>query len=105
MILEVNNDTFNEEVLEASNPVVVDFYASWCTPCKMLTPVLEETKEELLDQGFDFDFVKVNIDDCPEIAEKYDIKVLPTLVLFKDGKEIEKKIRPSDKDDIIEWLG
>lgn len=80
----VNNDNFNAEVLGADVPVLVDFYADWCMPCKMFGPVLESVAEDYEDK---LKVVKINIDDSPELAQKYFIMSIPTIKLFK-GEEM-----------------
>ena len=80
----VNNDNFNAEVLGADVPVLVDFYADWCMPCKMFGPILESVAEDYEDK---LKVVKINIDDSPELAQKYFIMSIPTIKLFK-GEEM-----------------
>ena len=77
------NATELETILNENKPVVIDFFATWCGPCKMLAPVFEEVS------GYydDVNFVKVNVDECPALATKYGISVIPTLIVIKDGKE------------------
>lgn len=80
--------------------VVVDFFATWCGPCKMLSPVLEQINED----RSDVKIVKVDIDNNMDLAKKYGIMSVPTVILFKDGKEVDKKIGFMPKDMITEWL-
>ena len=81
----LTRDNFRQEVLEASLPVVVDFYATWCAPCRMLAPILATAAQELDGQvGFGI----IDIDDQPELAEAYHVKSIPTVKVFKNGKEI-----------------
>ena len=82
MIKHVNNDTFEKDVLENNNLVLVDFFATWCGPCQMLSPILEE----ISNKRNDIPIVKVDIDENMEIALKYEVEVVPTLKLFKNGK-------------------
>ena len=84
-VTEVGDDTFEAEVLRSAVPVLVDFWAPWCGPCKMIAPILEELNGELGDQ---LTIAKVNVDDNPETASAYGIMSIPTLKLFKDGKEV-----------------
>ena len=81
--------------------MIVDFWAEWCGPCKTLTPILEEVSDELKDQ---ISIIKVNLDDNQELAMKYSIRSIPTLLLFKDGDLLDTKIGLLPKKDIIEWL-
>ncbi|USO01996.1 MAG: thioredoxin [Alphaproteobacteria bacterium] len=79
---------FEKEVLHASKPVIVDFWAQWCGPCKVMLPILEEAAKEMPD----FKFVKLNIEDCPEVAKEYDITSIPTIIIFEDGKIKDRHI-------------
>ncbi|CAI2179526.1 16386_t:CDS:2 [Funneliformis geosporum] len=83
-ILECNNSTFNKMVIEAKEPVIVDFYADWCGPCKALTPILEQVVKE----NKKINLVKLNTDDNPDLAKKYKITSLPTVHAFHNGKSI-----------------
>ncbi|MBO4854721.1 MAG: thioredoxin [Oscillospiraceae bacterium] len=87
-IMEVNSNNFDQEVLSADRPVVVDFNAGWCGPCRMLKPVLEE----LSDARGDYKFVSVDIDEDVELAERYDVSSIPCLVVFKNGAEHNRSI-------------
>ena len=82
MIKELTNKDFDNEVLKSKKKVLVDFYADWCGPCKMQTPILKEFAE----QGLDIDIVKINIDNERELATKYGIYSIPTLMLVKNGE-------------------
>lgn len=81
-ITEIGSDNFNAEVLDESTPVVVDFYAPWCGPCRMLTPVLQNLAGQYAGR---VKFAKVNVDDAPELADRYRITGVPSLILFKGG--------------------
>jgi len=89
MIREVNDMNFSNEVLNNDGLVVVDFWASWCGPCKMLTPVLEELSQEL---GADVQFTKVNVDENPELSQKFRIASIPTVMMFKEGKPVDTMV-------------
>lgn len=80
---------FDEEVLKSTTPVMVDFYADWCGPCKMMAPVVEELEQEYAGR---IKVGKVNVDDDPEIAEKYNVMSIPTFIFFRDGKPVETSI-------------
>ena len=97
-VLHLENENFNEVI--NSGLVLVDFYAEWCGPCKMLGPVLEEVSSELTD----INIIKVNVDEHSELAQKYGVMSIPTLILFKDGQEVEKNIGFITKEDMVEFI-
>ena len=99
-VTKVNYDLFEEKVLKNSKTVLVDFYADWCGPCKMLAPIVEEISNE----NGDCDVVKLNVDEAPEIAAKYGVMSIPTLIVFKDGKESGKTIGVQSKQTILNLL-
>jgi thioredoxin 1 len=86
---KVTDATFEAEVLKSSKPVIVDYWAEWCGPCRMISPVLEEIATEHADK---IDVVKLNVDENPQTAQKYSILAIPTLNVFKDG-EVVKQIK------------
>lgn len=86
MVHEVSQDEFDKEVLNSQRPVLVDFYADWCQPCKMLSPVIESISHKY---GEMLKVVKVNVDKSAEIANKYSINSIPTLIMFKDKKAVK----------------
>lgn len=100
MLKHINSEEFNKEVLENERVVLVDFYATWCPPCKMLVPVLEKVASSRAD----FDVIKVNIDESQELANEYRIEVVPTMVIFKDGKPVDKIIGLVDERKIAEVM-
>ncbi|MDO4283963.1 MAG: thioredoxin [Eubacteriales bacterium] len=87
--MRFTSDNFQKEVLESSLPVLVDFYADWCGPCKMMAPVVEEM--ETLYEG-KVRIGKLNVDDNPEIAERYNVMSIPNFIFFKDGKVVETAV-------------
>ena len=84
-----SNDTFQSEVLQGSGPILVDFWAPWCGPCKMLGPVIDGLADELSGKAV---VGKVNIDDEPDLAAKYGVVTIPTIILFKDGQEVNRLV-------------
>lgn len=96
MINHINDTNFQNEVLTEKGVVVVDFYATWCAPCKMLAPVLED----LNDQMNEVKFVKIDVDKSPVISNQYKIQSIPTVLIFKDGKIQDKKVGFVPKDNL-----
>jgi thioredoxin 1 len=86
-VMDIGDDTFESEVIESDKPVLVDFWAPWCGPCKAIGPVVEELSKEF---GERIKFTKCNVDDNPSTPSKYGIRAIPTLIFFKDGKDVEK---------------
>ncbi|MFW5909083.1 MAG: thioredoxin [Desulfosalsimonas sp.] len=84
---EISDDTFDQEVLKADTPVLVDFWAPWCGPCKAIAPVLEEIGK---DYGDKLKIVRCNVDDNPATPSNYGIRAIPTLILFKEGQKMEQ---------------
>jgi thioredoxin 1 len=98
-VSEVTDATFEEEVLNSSQPVLVDFWAAWCAPCRMLAPTVEAVAEQFQGRA---KVVKLNVDENMESSTRYGIKGIPTLILFKDGKETERVVGvPSDAKNFI----
>ena len=99
-VIELTSETFNDEVLHADRIVIVDFWATWCTPCRMLTPVVEEVAAERPD----IKVCKINVDEAQDIAEKYGVMSLPILILFKDGEPIDESIGLVSKEQLLAML-
>ena len=96
-VLQVTGENFEREVLKADRPVILDFYADWCGPCKMLGPILDEISK-------DHTVYKVNVDNEPELAQNYGIMSIPCMIIFKDGKEVNRMVGLRSKSDILELL-
>jgi len=100
--VKVDNGNFQSDVLQASEPVVVDFWAEWCGPCKMIAPALEEISSEM--QG-KVKVAKLNIDENPELAARYGVRSIPTLMLFKNGEVADMKVGAAPKTALSAWIG
>jgi thioredoxin 1 len=99
--VKVDNNNFQNEVLNSAEPVVVDFWAEWCGPCKMIGPALEEISNELSGK---VKVVKLNIDDNPELAAQFGVRSIPTLAIFKDGKVADIKVGAAPKTALSAWI-
>ena len=98
---KVSDVTFESEVLKATGPVVVDFWAEWCGPCRMIAPALEEIAGSL---GEKVKIVKLNVDENPQTAAKYGIQSIPTLMIFKDGQMASRQIGAAPKQKLEQWI-
>ena len=97
----VTDSDFENEVLQSDKPVVVDFWAEWCGPCKQLSPVVDELAEDMKDS---IKVVKVNIDDAPEAPTKYGVRGVPTLMIFKGGQVVDTRVGGMPKSQLQEWI-
>ena len=98
---EVTDATFETDVLQSAKPVVVDFWAEWCGPCRMIAPALEEISREL---GEKVTITKLNIDENPDTPGRYGVRGIPTMLLFKDGQPIAQKVGAAPRSQIQQWL-
>ena len=97
----INDNSFEKEVLKSENLTLVDFWAEWCGPCKMIGPALEEISEEMKD---DVRITKLNIDENPATPQKYNVRGIPTLLLFKNGEVVAEKVGALPKTQLQEWI-
>lgn len=97
MIIQVNSENFETEVLKSDKTVLIDFYASWCGPCKMLSPVVEQFASE----NENIKVVKINVDDEQDLAVEYGVMSIPTLVVIKNGQEVNRSVGIVSKNDIL----
>ena len=100
-VSEVTDQSFEQEVLKSEQPVLVDFWAEWCHPCKMLTPAVEQVAEKYQGKA---KVVKLNIDDSGETPQRFGIKGIPTLIVFKGGAEAERVVGATSKDNISRMI-
>tara|TARA_Y100000996_G_C22023158_1_gene437658 strand:+ start:155 stop:475 length:321 start_codon:yes stop_codon:yes gene_type:complete len=98
---KITDSSFEQDVLKSQKPVLVDYWAEWCGPCKQIGPSLEEISDEMSEKVI---VAKLNIDENPQAAGKYGVKGIPTLMLFKDGEIISTKVGALPKSKIKEWI-
>jgi len=100
-VSDVSDASFEKDVLQSSKPVLVDFWAAWCAPCRMLAPTVEAVAEKYAGSA---SVVKLNVDENPSVSQRYGIKGIPTLILFKGGKEEERVVGATSKEAISRML-
>ena len=101
MAAEITDDSFEQDVIKSDVPVLVDFWAAWCGPCKMLAPVLDDLSKEMAER---VKIVKMDIDNNPKVPSALGIRGVPTMILFKNGEPAGTKVGASPKASIMQWL-
>lgn len=99
-VININQANFQQEVINSDRPVLVDFWASWCGPCRMLSPIVDEIAEE----RDDIKVCKINVDEQPELASQFQIMTIPTLIVFKNGKAVNQASGARPKNQILSML-
>jgi thioredoxin 1 len=99
---KTSDSSFEKDVIQSDHPVVVDFWAEWCGPCRMIGPSLEDISNEMAGK---VKVVKLNVDENPETASKFGVRSIPTLMIFKDGKLAAQKVGAASKGDLTRWIG
>jgi thioredoxin 1 len=100
-VKKVSDNAFEAEVLKSDLPVLLDFWAEWCGPCRQLAPILDQLAEEMGEQVV---IAKLNIDESPETPSKYGVRGIPTMMLFKNGEVVATKVGAVPKSQLLEWL-
>ncbi|MGI5985742.1 MAG: thioredoxin [Clostridiales bacterium] len=99
-VITITKENFEEEVMNSSTPVLIDFWAAWCGPCRMMSPVIDEIADELTDTKV----CKINVDEQPELSRQFGIMSIPTLVVIKDGQLVSKTLGVQPKDSVVAML-
>ena len=100
--IKISDDSFEDEVINKGKPIIVDFWAEWCGPCKQIGPILDEISEEYKER---ITIGKLDVDENPEIASQYQIRGIPTMMLFNNGSLVDTKVGGNlSKNDLIQWI-
>lgn len=99
-VIHVTKENFEKEVMQSDKPVFIDFWASWCGPCQMVAPVVEELAGEISDVKI----AKVNVDEQPELAQQFQVMSIPTMVLIKNGKVVDTTVGAQPKEDLLQFI-
>lgn len=99
-VIKIEEKEFEQKVLKSSRKVLVDFYADWCGPCKMLSPIIDQISNDV----DDIDFFKINVDNAEEISRRYGVMSIPTLIVFENGNEVKKSVGFKSKDELFDFL-
>jgi len=97
----ISDEEFKKEVLDAKGLVLIDFWAEWCGPCRQLGPILEEVSKEM---GAKVKVLKMNVDEAPQTASQFGIRSIPTMFLFKNGKQVDAKVGLNNKQTLVSWI-
>ncbi len=100
MVLNITKENFEAEIIKSDKPVLVDFWAAWCGPCKMLSPTIDELAKE----REDIKVCKINIDEQPELAAKFSVMSIPTIIVFKDGEVSNKTVGMQSKENLVSLI-
>lgn len=102
MVVHISSENFKEEVLSEQRTVVLDFFAKWCMPCRMISPIIEEISNEMDDT---VKVCKIDVDEAPDLARQYEVLSIPTLLVVKDGEEVRRSIGFMPKQEIADMIG
>ncbi len=100
-MIQINDTNFKTEVLDANQLVLVDFFATWCGPCRQMLPIMEELSSEMGDK---VKIVKMDVDEAPKTPEMFNIQSIPTLIMFKNGELLDKRLGAQSKAEMIKWI-